>query len=173
MTKYSTKFSLMLVSAILVGLLGLLAFGIWSMRDKNKSASELALLAENAASDEAVLQHVRLVENSHSDLIAAFEGIILNDGDLVPLIESIQGTGRGFGLETEILSVSETQGDGDAEPDLVRIAIESRGSWAANLSFLRAIESLPYRVMVEEAGIRKDAESVWVSDTVIFLHVFK
>lgn len=172
MTKNSTKLSLVFASAILVVLLALLVFGVWSMRDKNRDAYELTHLVEDASAAEALLQHVRSIRNSSAEDIAILEALILRESGLVALMENIQGTGRALGLETDIVSVSETETSGESDLVQIRIAIETRGSWAGNLSFLRALESLPHRVMMEDTSIRKEDETGWVSHIVLLLYVF-
>ena len=85
---------------------------------------------------------------------------------------------RALGLDTSIVSVSKIEDKKSVEPDIIRIVMETRGSWVQTFSFLSAIESLPHRVMIEELGLSRVEASPagngasWRLRTVLSLYSF-
>ncbi|MDO8569626.1 MAG: hypothetical protein Q7R89_02525 [bacterium] len=152
----NSKLLLIILSFISIILLAVLIWETYNIQLKNKEASELLSLADQDAEAELLAQSIRMIQNNAATDIAAFDSLTLSDTNLVPLIESIEGAGQILGLDTNILSVEKIEDKKSVETDIVRIAIETRGSWAPTLSFLRAIESLPHRVMIDESNLSRD-----------------
>ena len=97
-----------------------------------------------------------MIQKNAAEDIAAFDSLTLSGDNLVPLIEDIEGAGQTLGLDTKIVSVGKIEDKKSVEPDIIRIVMETQGSWAPTLSFLRAIESLPHRVMIDESILSRD-----------------
>ena len=166
-----TKSLLTTLVVTAVVLLAVLVIGVYNIRDKNNKTSELLNLADEAAEAGVLVQSIRILQNDAREDLESFDKLILSNDKLVPLIEDIEKTGRGFDLETNILSVGEVGKSGSVEPQTLRIALEAQGSWSGELSFLKAIESLPYRVMIEETDFQKK-ETGWHLKVVLALHLF-
>ncbi len=168
----NSKLLLILSALLAIFLLGVLGFGVWSVRDKSQEASELLLEAEHIAEVEVLMQFVDKVQEDAVVELATFNGLTLSSDKLVPLIESIEEVGQGLGLDVKIVSVDRVEDK--KKPEIIptfRIATEGTGSWNANYAYLKAIESLPARVMLESVNIYKNEEE-WQSRIVMSLHSF-
>lgn len=167
----NSRLLLLALSLILVALFAVLAFGIYSIRVKDRKTSELLNLADHNAEVGKLARSVRTIQSNAAEDIRAFDSLVLNSDKLVPLIENLEETGRVLGLSTNILSVEKTEDKESPEPDIIRIIIEAQGSWAKTIFFLRAIESLPYRTMIEGSNLSK-VEIGWRSKIILSLHSF-
>ncbi|MFZ2763797.1 MAG: hypothetical protein WAX80_02045 [Minisyncoccia bacterium] len=166
-----SKSLLVILSLMSVVLLTVLVLGVYDIKLKNKETSELLNLADNAAELEILVQSIRAIQSEAGKDLATFDSLVLSESKLVPLIESIEGVGRAVGLDVEIVSVGENEDPGASFAQIVRIVVETRGSWASSLSFLRAVESLPNRVIVDETTLSKQ-EDGWNSRIVLSLYSF-
>ena len=151
----NSKLLLMALSLILIILLTIVALGIYDIKVKNKETFKLLNKADSVAETENLAQSIRVMQASAAEDITAFDNLVLVGDKLVPLIESIEEVGRELGLDTNIVSVAKIEDKKSVEPDIIRIVVETQGSWAPTLSFLRAIENLPYRVMIDESSLSK------------------
>lgn len=147
-------------------LMAFLLLDIYNIRAKNKETSRLLNQADEAAEVGVLVQSIRLIQNNAREDLEAFEELALSDSKIVPLIESIEKAGQSLGVKTEIASVEKTD-----EPQQLNLIIETEGSWAGTLSFLKAIESLPHRVMVKSVNVSKD-ESLWSATIALSLYLF-
>ena len=162
---------LVILSLISIVFLTVLILGVYYIRDKNEKTSELLNLVDHAAEVEILAQSIRTVQDDLAEDITAFDNLVLSSDKLVPLIEEIEKAGRTLSLETNILSVEKIEDKKSIEPDMIRIVMETQGPWALTLSFLRAIESLPHRVMIEESSLSRE-EVGWHSRIVLLLYSF-
>ncbi|MBI2086748.1 MAG: hypothetical protein HYT69_01075 [Candidatus Zambryskibacteria bacterium] len=163
-------FALSLVSIILLGVLYLGAYGIWT---KNKETSKMLALADEVEREAILTQSIRMTKNTAATELEQLDNLVISDSKLASLIEKIEQAGSSFGLNISILSVGKVE-DKKAkpvEPHLVRIVMETAGPWAPTLAFLRAIETLPYRVMIEESSIYRE-EIFWRSKIILSLNSF-
>jgi Tfp pilus assembly protein PilO len=156
MTITHSKLFPITLSLLSIVFLAVLILEIYNIQLKNREASELFNLADNNAKMAVLTQSIRMVQTNSAEDIAAFDKLTLSDANLVSLIENIEATGHVLGLNTNIVSVEKIEDKKSAEPDLIRLAIETQGSWAPTLSFLRAIESLPHRVMINESNLSRN-----------------
>ena len=161
---------------------GVLIFAIYSISAKNKGISELLAQVDRAAETEILVQSIRNLQNDTGEDVGAFNELLLSSDKLIGLIENIEGAGRALGIETKIVSVGEADDDSapsatapdeknEIKQETVQIIIEAEGSWSETLSFLRAMESLPYRIMIEESSMSK-GEISWNSRIILSLEVF-
>ena len=156
---------------ILAALLGTLILGIYRIKAVNQEVSESINKIDRIEKGRILTQSLRAIRTDAEDDIVMFEEFVLTEERLVSLIENLESTGRTLGLETEILSVGKVE-DKKSEEDLpIRIAIETRGSWNGAFNFLRAVENLPYLVIMEEVDFSK-VENIWHLKTVILLQTF-
>ncbi len=151
----NSKLLLTILSLVSVVLLATLTLGVYSIRAKNQVVFELLNLVDHAAEAEILARSIRAVQNDAKGDIEAFNNFVFSDDKLVLLIENIEEAGQTLGLDTKIVSVSKIEDKKAVVPDIVRIVMETQGSWAPTLSFFRAIESLPYRVMIDESSLSR------------------
>ena len=169
-TKSSKPFLVTLSLISLVFLL-VLVFGIYDIKAKNKKILELLSEADSASETGELAQSIKTTQTNAGGDLDAFDKLVLTSGKLVPLIESIETAGRGLGLETKIVSVGKIEDKKQGEPSLIRLVLETQGAWAQTLAFLRAIENLPYRVMIDESSLL-EVDVNWRLRITLALHSF-
>lgn len=167
----NSKVTLAILALVSAVLLTVLILGAYKVQLKNKEASELLNLANQAAEARILAQSIRTAQNDAAEDIAAFDRLALSSDKLVPLIESIEKAGRRLDLDTRIVSVGKMEDKKSVEPDIIRVVMETQGSWPRTLSFLHAIESLPHRVMMEETSLSR-VGSGWRLRIVLALYSF-
>jgi hypothetical protein len=168
----NSKVALTFSSIAVLVFLTMSLFGIYHISSENRKASLLLTEVNEADKRDAQTQSIKSLQNTAQADLSALENITLTDAGLVAVIENIEGVARALRLESKITSVDKVGEATEAEPQKIRIAIDSKGSWANNLSLLNSIENLPYRVMFENATFSK-TESGWQSNIVFTLHSFK
>lgn len=157
-----------LVACILLVILGL---AVYRIGRENNETSDLLQQADQAAEVERLSQSIRSIQTTQHDEIAAFQDVALTEDRLVVVIEGIESAARALSLDAKIVSVDKT-GESATEPQKITIVIDSDGSWKGNFSLLRAIESLPYHISIENADLSKSGTS-WHSHFTIVLLSFK
>ena len=165
----NSKFTLIFLSVAAFIILAFLLLDLYNIRSKNKETSRLLNIADQAAEEEVLVQSIRTIQNSAKGDLEAFEKAVLSEDKLVPLIESIEGAARLLGVDLEISSVEEAGEATADEPQKLDIVLVGKGSWASVFSFLKALESLPHRVMINKTTLSK-GESLW--NTTIFLSLY-
>src|SRR3989338_11028285 len=114
----NSKLFLFLVSSISIGLLVVLTMEIYSIKIKNQEASELINLANQDAQVGILAKSIRTIQNNATDDIVTFDAMTLSNEKLVPFIESLEGAGQIFGLETDVVSVEKLGGKKVVEPHI-------------------------------------------------------
>lgn len=174
MTFNNSKLTLWALSVTSVILVVLLVLDIYHIRTQNEEVSRLLRAAEESAEAENLVQSIRSLQNSAEAELEDFDKAAVSDDDLVEAIEMIEKAGRTLGLQYEIVGVDKIE---EGAPR-VRIALESEGSWPDTFSLLRAVESLPYRVLLEEAALFKGegdpagGGASWLSRITLSLYLF-
>lgn len=165
-----TRLTIWVLAFAALILLVLALLDLRKVRVENRAVSTLVQVAEEKGQKEAVVQSVKALRQRGGEEIEAFEKMTLSNETLVPTIELIERGGGSLGLEVEIASVDKSEAK-PGEPSKVSLVIESRGSWAGIMSFLKAVESLPHRVMVDNVYFTKEGGQ-WRSSLSISLFSF-
>ncbi|KND48499.1 MAG: hypothetical protein AB200_02100 [Parcubacteria bacterium C7867-005] len=190
-----SKTKTLLFSSVFLTILLVLVFGYEIYYIRTKSHETSALLNETDARTERdnLVQTIRAMRNSHKEDIAKLEGVSVNEETLVPFIEVIENTGRGMGLKTKTVSVSPDKLDPKAKAtnqNLVKVNMETDGSWQANIGFLHALENLPMHASIEsitlvygqgasseamfdDTGGKTPNGKIWRMTTSLSINVFK
>lgn len=171
MTSNNSKLFLTILSLLSIVLLVVLILDTYNIRIQNRETSELFNSADRAAETRTLVQSTRLLQSNAAEDLATFDRMTLSGDKLVPLIESIEGAGRALGLKVNIVSVGSMENVKSEGLNTIRIVLNVQGSWASTLSFLRAIESLPHRVMIEESSFSKE-DIGWRSRIILALYSF-
>lgn len=171
MKNSDTKIRLGILAIIALAMLALLGFGWISIKKENRQTADLMAASGASESAEREEQAIRAIQAESSDEIKALEALALTNDKLVPLIEDIESLGSELGLDLEIASVEKKEAEGSS-PQLIRIAVSAKGSWGGVLALLQAVESLPYRVIMESANLNKGTEK-WDETLVFSVHSFK
>ncbi len=171
MKNNTTIVRLILASLAALAMLAFLVLGWLHVKKVNRETAGLSVAAGESARLETEERMIRNIRSEAAAEIRAFEAFTLDNEKLVSLIESVEETGRALKLDLKIDSVEKKESEG-AAPQVIRIAVSAQGSWASAYMFLRAVEALPYRVMIERVNLTKD-NAAW-SETVVFsVHSFK
>lgn len=165
-----TKITLAVLSLVAVALLAFLAFGWFQLKGENEKTAELLVAVMQQEDREREEQAIRAAKLESAEYISAFENLVLTSEKLVPLIESIEAAGRGAKLDVKLASVDKQDGENGA-PQVIRFAVNASGSWAGVSDFLRTVEALPYRVMIESVTLSK-GDAGWSEAIVFSLHSF-
>ena len=172
MTAHQTKIRLILLSLVSLALVALLVLDFYQIRAKNEETSRLTNLLDKGESMEILTQAIRNLQNNSWVEFETFQQLTLTNDSLVPLIESLENTGRSLGLTTKIISINKS-GDPEApEPQKIQMVVESSGTWRGTFLFLKAIESVPYRVMFEGVELAQST-GLWRARVTLSLYAFK
>ena len=171
MTSKHSKSLLAVLSLLTLAVLTVLVLEIYYIWFKNMEISELMSLADHDTEMKILDQSIERYKNNAMEDINAFENSTLSSNRLVPLIESVEKMGQVLDLETHIVSVDKIKDTKSNEPDKIRIVMETQGSWTPTFNFLHAIESLPNRVMIDEASLSKEEDS-WRMKIILSLYSF-
>jgi ABC-type multidrug transport system fused ATPase/permease subunit len=168
MTTNETKIRLGILSLVAIAILTLFIFDWRRIKSENAETAKLMALSSENEMKEQQLQAIRSIQSFASGEIEAFEALALNNDRLVPLIESLEEVGENLNLDLEIVSVEKKE---DGKSQLIKIVLEATGDWAGVQSLLEAVESLPHRVMIENAIFTK-VEGAWQETIILSLHSF-
>lgn len=161
------------ITALLLALL--LVYGVYDIRKKNQKTSELLQQADKIAHEDVEFQSIRSVLGGIKEDIEEFNKFTLTEPGVVPMVEKIESAGRKLGLETNTTSISVAKPDGAASSTegvkKIKIVVETKGTESATLTFLRSLESLPYRIMIDESSIIQE-EGGWRSRTSFAVYTF-
>lgn len=179
-----TTLTVLSLAALFLG--AVLSFAIYHIQKESRQAQELLTNAAQTEKREIAVKAIRTVQNTASIDLEAFDKIALTDSTLVLAIENIESTARALKLDVEINSVEKVGGTGSGgdgasgaepevlpgtKPQMIRIAMDSSGSWSNSFLFLRTIENLPYRVVFESVSVEKRGTD-WESKIIISLYIF-
>ena len=167
----SRKFAIITLSILALVLLGALSLGFWIVRGKNQEMSELQNLAQLAEEADNLSNLVRSISSTHASELETLEQIILRKDRVVLLIESVEQAANSLGIIAEITSVNEKAEEGN-KLSVIEMNIDANGTWSQNLAFLKALESLPYRVMFGRTDIKSAEEGGWTSSITLSVHAF-
>ncbi len=171
MTLNNSKARLYILSAVALALLALLVVDVRKMNSENVETARLVSLSGESETKANAAQTVRSLQASASEEIKAFENLTLTNERLVPLIESVESVGRALGLDLEIVSVEKKQEGEGTGPQRIRMVIEASGTWSGTFSLVKAIETLPHRVMLENVSLVKE-DSGWSAMVSLSLYSF-
>ena len=176
MNTLSTKLIVILLSTTTVLFALIFVYAMYDIEKKNKQTSALLVTAQERAGQELLIQAIRITQNSAKGEISSLDDLVLRERELVTLIEDLEGLGKRLGLEVRTLSVSagEQPSSGGAvsgEPRRVGLSIEAVGSWDGAVNFLKAIETLPQRVMISETNLAKRSDD-WYVKADFALYIF-
>lgn len=163
---------LSITTLVATGSISALALIVFDIQATNHKTSELLNTMERISEEEAIIQSARFARSNAAEDIKAFEGLIFKGDKLVPFIEGLEEAGRGLSLETKILSVSKIEDRKAPIPYTIRIIMEVGGSWSGTFSFLRAIENIPNRIVVDDVQTVKDGNG-WRTKITFLIYAFE
>lgn len=149
-----------------LGLLAVLTYGLYKIRTQSTEVASLESRAASLGQMDNVAQIVRSIRNNWGADLSKLDSLIVSQKKVVAFIEMIENLGRDMELETHTISVN-------TDEATVRIALETDGSWGHSMSFVQALENLPYKVVLDEATLSTNSESRgWHTNIVLILPFF-
>ena len=178
MSTTSTK-SLLVFSTllILVALLGV-GYELYAIQSKSQATNDLAVQAGAGAAGEKLVADLKSLQVEHAADIQALDAVALKRENLASFLDLVERTGTAVGVKSNIESVSVDQNKSASTTESrVHVTVTSDGSWPQALMYVHAIESLPYRISVDNVtlGLSNDQKSgvVWRSSITLSLTAFK
>jgi hypothetical protein len=139
------------VTLLLLGLIVACA-GLWNLiKQKTVHAHELKAEAiQKALERDENLILKSMLSDIQADIEDLSQRIVGNNA--VPFIEMVENLGKAAGVRATIASVSVTPTfEGEKYENLV-LAINAEGNWDKIYTYLKMLESLPYKVKVQSAN---------------------
>jgi hypothetical protein len=168
----NTKSILVLFSLLSLVLFGVLSMGFYKIRIKNEETYKLLNTVSQADQAEILAQTIEAARTKAALDLETLNKLTFEEAKTVSLIEDVEQAGRDLGVRTQINAVNKTSLPNSPELELFKMTIEARGTWQNTFSYLKALESLPYRIVMENTNLKKE-ENEWVLRIVMGLHSFK
>ncbi len=167
----NSKVVLLLSSVMVLGLTLLFSFGLYRIASQHRKANELAGPSLGEMTRQTSFQSLRAIQNISRGDVAILEKAVVSQDKTVAVLESLERAGRSLGTEVKITSVERVESLGTPATGGLKVDLDSRGTWSKNFALLRAVESLPYRVIFKEVSLVKEGSS-WVLGLSILLPTF-
>jgi hypothetical protein len=164
--------TLLIVSSIIVlSLCGLLSFNIYRVYSQNRATSLLLEEANQNATEDNLVSSVKKLKMGAAEEIEAFEKLVFTSDKIIEAIEELEFLGRSLNVKVEVTHVEEVEKIPETEGKGLRVALNADGSWSGLFTWLKALESLPYRVMFDQVNFTK-TELGWRVTVVMFIPTF-
>lgn len=152
MKTHSTKQLLVLFLILIIILLGLHYVAFSFIRKASQTVS--ALQGEVNTLQTQIHEFSKYSADDMRTLTQAISRHIVSKTDFVTFIENIEAQARSQNIVIEIRSVDvEKRSEDEADDkELMRLQIETRGSWSSTMKFLNHLEYLPYQITVHEVS---------------------
>lgn len=158
-----------------VTILLLLAGVVWEIWITSKYKAETIAATASAQSrlgSDVWSRNVKEIQGEFGVETEVLHAAAITRPGLATLVELLESTGKDMGLSVTIVSVkNESDKDPVNKPHNVRITIETRGGWSGSLAFVRLLQSLPHKTMIESTSLSRQ-EGGWKSSSVIKIVAF-
>jgi hypothetical protein len=161
-TKKSFKITLVVLGIIVLGFLGIYYFVYRDIKTKNEHISSLTQQLDfQSGRQEYLLSTQRMIQNLNSDMEKINNSIIGTDGD-VTFIEDLENRAKNNGLEIEIesLAVEEDKAFSASGVTTLKLKAKTKGNWSGTYTFLSTLESLPFKIKVNNFALKNDTSSL-------------
>jgi hypothetical protein len=150
-----TKKTMIISIVLAVAAFIIYGFLFLNIKAKNEQISSLANDAQDLHSKDDVLKATKTILDQNKDLISQLDSYFIPADGVVGFISLLEGVGKYSGVDMTINSVG-TEADTKAKDDIkeiLRLHIETDGSWKNTFYFLSVLENLPYRIDVEQVSL--------------------
>lgn len=155
---------------VLAAGVGLVAYLLVMIQRRDAEASSLAADIQAQTIRETRLRSLKRTIAGTDQIRGSLDRYLVSADGVVGFIEDIENLGSVSGVSLEISSVGLKPMEGREDFEWLTLAISMSGSWSETTNALALIESLPYRVLIDDFSIiRGDAEnrSLWSERIVI------
>jgi Tfp pilus assembly protein PilO len=152
----STK-QILIIFAVLVVLL--LGFHVVAFSFIRNTGIEVSTLENNVNSLKAQVEEFsKHKPEDIRDLARAVTGRIISRTNIAGFIQDIETKGRDIGVQVSIRSADVQPRSEDPADylEMVRVQLETRGSWASTMRFFTYLEHLPYKVSIQRFSVSKN-----------------
>lgn len=151
----SKKLKTLLGISTLVFLLSLGAFGyIFFVTEQNISKiAELSRGVRDQDMRSRQAQKLVAILGHTTETQDALKEFVVGESDIVKVIETIESIGTRAGVTVTISSLT---ADDTGVLGKVKGRVETRGSWNSTLTYMNAIEQLPYKITTSNISLRRD-----------------
>jgi len=158
MKSHSTKQIIIIFGIIILLLLGLHYFVFYFIKS---TAIEVLNIERDIKSTQAqVIEFSKYTPEDLNALARSVSAKFISSGDFVEFIQGIETKGRAQNLVVTVRSVATEPRSADSPNDdkeILRLQLETRGSWADTLRFVYYLEHLPYKIAVRQLKLVKSA----------------
>ncbi len=151
----SKKLKTLLGISTLVFLLSLGAFG-YTFVVTEKNISKIAELSRGVHDQDMrsrQAQKLVTILSHTTETQDALKEFVVGESDIVKVIETIESIGTRTGVTVTISSLT---ADDTGVLGKVKGRVETRGSWNSTLTYMNAIEQLPYKITTSNISLRRD-----------------
>lgn len=151
----SKKLKTLLGIATLLFLGSALGFGLVFLKTEShiKKIAELSVGVRDQ--DMRSLQAQKLVTllKHTTETQNALKAFIVTESSTVEVIETLESLGTRTGVSVNISSLS---ADDTGVLGRVRGRVETRGNWSSVLTYMNAVEALPYKISISNISLKRD-----------------
>lgn len=150
--------SLIISAIIFVGGLALWG-GLYIMTERNiDRITDLSEKVTEQNSRGAQAQRMVTVVKQVQEVQEVFREHLVSEADIVPVIEIIEDLAKEAGASATILGLTtdETATSPVGSLSKVRGKVEAQGTWTQLLTYMTALEDLPYRIIISGVSLRRN-----------------
>lgn len=149
---------LIIISALSVVGISLLIFILISIHNNRQAAAELAKKIEEQNLQTNQAENILSLLERTKESQAFLNSYFISDGDIVKAIETIENTGdkADFPVTISGLSADDSSNLPIGTINKVKARLDGKGSWKGALTFLSALEALPYKMSLSNISLKRE-----------------
>lgn len=164
----STSLRTIIMSTIALVIFGGLGYEIFLVKNAEADIKQALTAADTKIGTDSRTRGILSIQNNSKEDLQVIDKAIITKSELVNVIDNLEKTGRGLGLTIAISSITSDASKNTTTPQNVRISVEATGKWFDNMTFLKLLENLPYKISIERADMGSAGE-VWHTSSVLRL----
>jgi Tfp pilus assembly protein PilO len=151
--------------SIMVAAMGFVAYlaGIYVVGIKIGDIEEAHISKESFSTEERKREALEKIVEQHKSSIETLRSILIESGNEVGFIETIEKTGKDSGATFNISSINQGRLEEGAKKEDLILKIEAEGSWQQILNLTRNIESLPFGALITELNLDATSSGIWTA----------
>lgn len=148
----TTRTILILLLTLTLG--GAFGYEVYLISKSEADVAEAIALVDKELGGDARIKKIEQIQSNYQEDILILDKVLINRADLVAMIEELERTGRDVGVIPSISSITnDSKSSTGTAPETVRVAIDTRGSWASTIIFIKLLESLPYKYNIDKMEV--------------------
>lgn len=150
-----TKKLFWIILALAFFMFAIYGFLFWNIKVKNEKASELLNTIIESGNKDQALRSIKNSLEQNKDSLNRVDSYFVNTDGAVGFIEGLEKLASDGGVSLTIGGVNneiDTKVKNDFK-EILRLRVDVSGSWANVVSFISALETLPFRVQIETVSL--------------------